>query len=258
MNKTLAVLASSLALSAIAPAITVAHWQFNDLTDSSGNGHNLTNTNGSATTISGGKATFTGGGSGLLSAVDNAAWDDLSFTVESIFTFTTPPPTNISTLAAHLSNTTGRQWLFGTNTTNVPVLLLREAGGTTEINFTSSFGALTSGNTYYFGAAIDLTASNPADRVTIYFRDITNNGAFTTQNFSTAITSLESSSAVLSIGATGNDAPSSRLTGSIDELRFSNTKLGPNDLLIAPIPEPSAALLSLFTVSLLGLRRKRA
>jgi hypothetical protein len=257
MKKTLAALASSLALSAIAPATTIAHWQFNDLTDSSGNGHNLTNTN-SSTTLSGGKANFTGSGTGLMSAADSAAWDDISFTVESTFTFTTPSTAGISTLAAHLSNTTGRQWLFGTNTANVPVLLLREAGGTTEINFASSFGALTSGNTYYFGAAIDLAASNPADRVTLYFRDLTNDGAFLTQNFSTTITSLENSSALLSIGSTSHDAPSSRLTGAIDELRFSDTKLGPNDLLIAPVPEPSAALLSVFAVSLFGLRRKRA
>ena len=260
MNKTLAVLASSLALAAVAPATTVAHWNFNDLTDSSGNGHTLTNANAS-TTLSGGQAVFTGAGSSvagtdLTSATDNPAWDDLSFTVESIFTFTTPTAANISTIAAHLSNGGGRQWLFGTNAANAPVLLVRELGMTSEATFISSFGALTSGRTYYFGAAVDFTAANPADRVTLYFRDITGDSSFLAQNFTTNITALESSSSPLTIGSTGHST--SRLTGSIHQIRFSDTKLGPNDLLIAPVPEPSAALLSVFAVSLFGLRRKRA
>ena len=250
MNKSLAILASSLAFAAIAPATTIAHWNFNDLTDSSGNGHNLTNTNGSATDITGGVADFSGSGSGLLSAADHAAWDDTSFTIESVFTFETPSTSTISTIAAHLSNTTGRQWLFGMSTANVPYFLMREAGASGEVNFTSSFGALSNNTTYYFAAAIDLTASNPADRVTLYLRDITNNGTLITDNFSTTITSLQGSSAPLSIGSTSHDAPSSRFNGSIDEIRFSDTKL--------VIPEPSSALLSMFAVSLFGLRRKRA
>lgn len=261
MKKPLIVLASSLALATIAPAGTVAHWLFNDLTDSSGNGHTLTNTN-SSTTISGGKANFTGAGSGvagndLLSAADHAAWDDVSFTVETIFTFNAPTVANISTLVAHLSNGGGRQWLLGTNAANNPILILRNDAGTpVETAFDATFGALVSGNTYYLGAAVDLTAVNPADRITFYFRDITNNGAFRTSNISTTFTGLADSSSPVTFGSTGHS--SSRLTGSIDEARFSDLKLGPNDLLIAPIPEPSAALLSIAAVSLLGLRRKRA
>ena len=251
MNKSLAILASSFALAAIAPATTVAHWQFNDLTDSSGNGHTLTDTNTGAT-ISAGSANFInpGGTSGVLSAPNNAAWNDTSFTVEAIFTFTTS--TQISTLAAHLDGTLGRQWLLGTTDTNVPMLLLNN--GSDSI-VSSGFGALLTGHTYYFGAAVDLTAVNPADRVTFYLRDIGDNGAFQQANLSTAVTSLASSTATLSIGSTGHGT--SRFVGGIDELRISGTKLGPNDLLIAPIPEPSAAMLSLLTVSLLGLRRKR-
>jgi len=257
MKKTLSILTSSIALAAIAPASTVAHWQFNDLTDSSGNGHTLTDTNTGAT-ISGGSANFVnpGGVTGLLSAPDNAVWDNVTFTVEATFTFNNPSPAGISTLASHLSDSTGRQWLFGTNTTNVPVLLLRASGASSETAFASSFGALVAGNTYYFGAAVDLTAVDPANRITFYFRDITNNGAFQTQNISTTITALNDSTAPLAIGSTAHQ--SSRLVGSIDELRISDTKLGPNDLLIAPIPEPSSALLTVFTISLFGLRRRRA
>ena len=257
MQRTLSLLASSLALTAIAPAITVAHWQFNDLTDSSGNGHTLTDNNSGAT-ISGGVANFVnpGGTTGLLSAADNAAWDDISFTVESIFTFTAPTEANISTLASHLSEGDGRQWLIGTNSANVPLLLLRNSGAGGDTPFTPTFSALTSGNTYYFAAAIDLTAVNPADRITFYLRDITNDGAFQTSNVSTTFTALAGSSAPLTIGSTGHS--SSRLTGSIDELRISDTKLGPNDLLIAPIPEPSHMMLSGLGIALLGIRRRRA
>lgn len=255
MKKTFAFLAAAYSLASISSATTIAHWQFNDLNDTTGI-HHLTNTNGSDTTVSGGNATFTGSGSGLLSAPDHGAWDDDSFTVESIFTFTTPIDSRISTIAAHLSTAGGRQWLVGTNTDNIPFLLARGSGASSETSFVSSYGALVSGRTYYLGVAVDFSAVDPASRVTLYFRDITADGAFLTDNSSTSITALQGSSAPLSIGSTGH--LSSRFTGSIDEIRFSDTKLGPNDLLIAPIPEPSAALLSLFTVSLLGLRRKRA
>lgn len=254
MKLPLCLLVSSLALSAFSSAITVAHWQFNDLTDSSGNGHTLTNT--STATISGGIATFTGSGTGLLSTPNNAAWNDTSFTVETIFTFTQPSAAAISTLVSHLSDTTGRQWLLGTNNANVPIFLMREFGASSDTAFASSFGALANNNTYYLAAAIDLSASDPANRITFYLRNLTTDGPFQTNNVSTTFTALAGSTAPLAIGSTGH--ASSRLTGSIDEIRFSDTKLGPNDLLIAPIPEPSHLMLSGLGVVLLGIRRRRA
>ncbi|RYD29775.1 MAG: hypothetical protein EOP87_17730, partial [Verrucomicrobiaceae bacterium] len=183
MKKTLILLATASLLGSLSHAGTVAHWQFNDLTDSSGNGYNLTNTN-SSTSLSGGQAIFTGGGSStagndLMSAADNPAWDDTSFTVEAIFTFTAPSTAGISTLAAHLSNGGGRQWLLGTSDTNTPYVILRNNASTpVESSIGSTFAALVSGNTYYFAAAIDLTAATPADRITFYLRDITNDGPF--------------------------------------------------------------------------------
>lgn len=260
MKPILSLLLFSSISSVLCHAATIAHWKFDDLTDISGNGHDLTNTN-PTTTLSGGQAIFTGGGVGtagqqIMSAPDNAVWSDTSFTVESIFTFTAPSTANISTLVAHMSTAGGRQWLVGTTmSNNAPYVILRnDTGG--EASFVSNFGALTSGHTYYLAAAIDLTIATSANRITFYLRDLTVDGPFLTSNVSTSFTSLVASTAPLTIGSTGHS--SSRFTGSIDEVRISDVKLGPNELLIAPIPEPSQALLCVVGAGLLGIRRKRS
>lgn len=254
MKLPLSFLLSSFALTALSPAITVAHWQFNDLTDSSGNGHHLTDTNTGAT-LNGGKMDFTNSGvAGLLTAPDNAAWDDTSFTVEAILSVTST--TTLSTIAAHMTTgTDGRQWFFGTNESGVPVVIINPSSGT-ETRYTASFSGLTSGISYYVAASINLAAANEADRITFYLRDLSvPDSAFQTSKVSTAFTGFAASSSVLSIGSTGHST--SRIAGSIDEIRISDTNLGLNELLVA-VPEPSHALLSLAGVSLLALRRRRA
>jgi hypothetical protein len=254
MQRALSILASSLALTAIAPAITVAHWEFNDLTDSSGNGHTLTDGNTGAT-LNSGQMDFTNTSvSGLLSAADSSAWDDTSFTVEAILTVTST--TTLSSIVAHMTTgTPGRQWFFGTSETGVPLFIINPSSGA-EARFTSSFTGLTSGSTYYVGASINLSAVNEADRITFYLRDLTTpDGAFQTSNVSTTFTGFASSTSVLTIGSTGHST--SRIAGSIDQVRISDTNLATNALLVS-VPEPSHVMLSGLGIALLGIRRRRA
>ena len=254
MTKSLAVLCSTIALASTAPATTIAHWQFNDLNDSSGNGHNLTDSN-TVASLNGGRMDFTSTtGTGLVSALDNAAWDDTSFTVEAIFSITST--NSLSSIVTHMtSGAAGRQWFFGTSASGVPQLIINPSSGT-ESTFLSSFSALTANTNYYFAASVNLAAINEADRITFYLRNLDETDSpFLTSKVSTTFTGFASSSSVLAIGSTGHE--SSRFTGSIDEIRFSDTNLGLNELLVT-VPEPSHALLSLAGISLMALRRKRA
>jgi hypothetical protein len=56
------------------------------------------------------------------------------------------------------------------------------------------------------------------------------------------------------IGA-GGSTVSDFFDGRIDEVRLSNTNLGPGNLLIAP--EPSTALMALAGILMMSMRRKR-
>lgn len=244
----------SLALATLAPASTVAHWQFNDLNDSSGNGHHLTNNN-TVASLSGGRLNFSGTtATGLVSAPDNAAWDDTSFTLEAILSISST--TSLTGIATHMANPGGgRQWFFGTSSAGIPIFIINPSSGG-EATFTSSFGALTAGTNYYLAVSINLGAALAADRITFYLRDLSVPDApFQTSKISTTFTGFADSTAVLTIGSTGHS--SSRLSGSIDEIRFSDTNLGLNELLIT-VPEPASAALSAIGLASLGLRRRRA
>ena len=104
---------------------------------------------------------------------------------------------------------------------------------------------------YYVGISVDLL-DETTNALTFYQKNL-KTGEVWTSNLVSPTTVLTSGTASFSIGRTS--ANSSEFTGLIDEVRFSNTKLGPNDLLVQ-IPEPSAALLA-GVAAMLGFRRKR-
>jgi len=251
-NPLLSVVAS-LAFTSLSQGGTVAHWQFSDLNDSSGNGHHLTDTN-TVASLGGGSLNFSSTtGTGLVSTPDNAAWDDTSFTLEAIVSVSST--TSLTSIVTHMTNgTDGRQWFFGTSETGVPIFIINPSSGT-EARITSTFSGLTAGTSYYLGISLNLGAA-AADRVTFYLRDLSvPDSPFQTSIVSTNFTGFAASSAVLAIGSTGHS--SSRLNGSIDEIRFSDTNLGLNELLVT-VPEPSFAALSAIGLASLGVRRRRA
>ncbi|WAC18476.1 PEP-CTERM sorting domain-containing protein [Luteolibacter sp. SL250] len=244
----------AIALAALSHAGTVAHWQFNDLNDSSGNGHHLTNNN-TVASLGGGRLNFSSTtATGLVSTPDSAAWDDTSFTLEAIVSVSST--TSLTSIVTHMTNgTDGRQWFFGTSETGVPIVIINPSSGT-EARITSTFTGLTAGTNYYLGLSLNLGAASAADRVTFYLRDLSvPDSPFQISPGSTNFTGFAASSAVLAIGSTGHS--SSRLNGSIDEIRFSDTNLALNELLVA-VPEPSLAALSAIGLASLGLRRRRA
>lgn len=236
-----------------AEAATVAHWLFDTaapLVDSAGS-HPLTNNN-TTTTFSGGSAIFNGGGAGgqLMSTPDSAAWSDTSFTVESFFTPTTLNTSGPNTIVSHLQEGTGRQWLFGVDSGGNLTMLI---GQSTEVYFVNAAALpkIVNGHSYYVAAAIDLTAADAASRITFYLQDLTLGTAMVTANSSSAPEgNLVSSTAPLTIGSTGHS--SSRLNGSISEIRISDVKLTADALLI---PEPTVVLLS--SLGLIPLLRRR-
>lgn len=240
-----------------ADASTVAHWTFNDLTDSSGNGHTIVNSNPNAVLL-GGVMTFSGGESGQLVSTPNvAAWSDTSFTVEAIITPAAIPSSGPSTIVAHLADPGGgRQWLFGYNNGALSLLLrqTQEGGGSTEVYYTTT--AITphvNGQTYYVAVTIDLTAATAANRITFFSQNLTTAGLVESGNSSVSFsgTGLAASTAALTFGSTGHS--SARFSGSISEIRISDVKLTAGELLI---PEPSVALFSLSGLLTLFLRRR--
>ena len=194
-------------------------------------------------------ATFDGGD--RFSVPDNAAFTNSSFTVEAFVT-ATGSGTNTETIIGHWNSTGNlRSWLFGISASNVPIFLHSTTGGDT-LTVTSSLPALALNVTYYMAVTVNMSDTS-VNGITFYLKDMTNGGALTSAGATHAAGALFDTSTPLSIGATSQ--PSSGWTGSIDEVRLSNTKLAASDLLI--VPEPSAALLSVLGVGMLAAKRRR-
>ncbi|MGE9267904.1 MAG: LamG-like jellyroll fold domain-containing protein [Verrucomicrobiales bacterium] len=222
----------------------------------SGNGSTFPNpvpvnglSNGSAATIA------NTAGNDILQAPNNALWNDTSFTIEAIVNVSTS--TGLRSIAGQLGNTGGRRWLMVLQDNDLAILMNGSsgAGGNTEAYFKPADSAmlnLATNTDYYLGISVNLTAVDPAGRLTFYMQDLTNGGALITSSTNQTVhTSLVGSSAPFTIGSTGHD--SSHFSGLIDEVRFTDEVLGASQLLVAP--EPSALALSL--LGLLGLRRCR-
>lgn len=256
-------------------AATVAHWRFEGgsstwLLDSSGNGHHLTNTGttlaasahtlpstGAGSAFSNpipqtgaanlGAVRFSGGGQGLLSAPDSPAWTTSTLTIEAYIHLNTVG--SLQSIAGHFSGNTdqplSRSLLFHvTAGNNLSVILNNTTLGSTL--------SLTSGVDYFVAMSIDFNAPQN-QRITFYLQDLTNGGVLQQEFRSTTATALNDSTAGFSIGSTGN--PSSPFNGIIDEVRFSNTALSANQLLIAP--EPSRSIFLSLGLTLLLTHRRR-
>lgn len=130
----------------------------------------------------------------------------------------------------------------------------------TLINLDSTF-RLTLGVNYYLAASIDAGALNGGvdGSVTFYLKDLTNGGSLQTATVTAAgLNAFKDSNALTTIGGS-NGGTGSLWDGTIDEVRFSDTALGSNELLVSSIPEPSSFAAVAGGLALIGVacRRKR-
>jgi hypothetical protein len=258
-------------------AATVGYWRFEDgnfLGDSVGS-NTLTNN----TTVTSVSSTFsdpipqTGaanedaasfGSSNYLTAADNAAFTSGTFTLEGFFSTTTLAGTGTYVIAGHFGSGGSfngqRSFAVGTNGTNFRLLL--SSAGTGTRNF-DAFTLATNTN-YYFAATVDMTDSG-SSAINLYLQNLTAATALQSANFSktagdggeTLGSSVFNATAPFSIGSTAQG--SANFSGTIDEIRLSNTKLAEGALLITAVPEPSTVALAIIggLATIIFVRRRR-
>jgi hypothetical protein len=118
-------------------------------------------------------------------------------------------------------------------------------------DFVRSTFVLTPGIDYYVAAAVNV----PAGTVTFYRQNLTAGGPLESHVAGHARTALNNNTA-LHIGAVTSAVFDFGFDGLIDEVRLSNTPLGPGELLLVPEPSPSL-LLGIGLLGLAGSRRRR-
>ena len=257
-------------------ASVLGSWRFESgqfLTDSSGNGNNLTAIDAGST-----PAQFTlpaaGNGSQFpdplpgtgianafaaqfdggdrLRAADNAAFTDTTLSIEAFVNISAIATSQLS-IAGHW-NSTGNQrsYLFAANgaTTQATLNFLFSTNGIDTTIVTSPFTLVTNTD-YYVGVTVNL-ADTSANGITFYIQNLTAGGSLQSAGVAHSGTTFINANTAFTIGST--DQPSSLFSGLIDEVRVSDTKLASSELMV--VPEPScAALLGLG--ALLAARRRR-
>jgi hypothetical protein len=193
---------------------------------------------------------------------DADAFRSTTFTLEM---FITPGSLATNQLLAGVFTATANQrsWGIMLHTDATIGLALGDSGGKSPdtSNYPRTAFTFATGKTWYIAISVDITDTS-ASGITFYIKNLTDGGAPVTESFTHSYTSLYASGAGFSIGSQGNGT-SSGFTGIIDEVRYSNTRLEPDQLLINTpnIPEPAAAPLLLATLSgllVLVARSRRA
>ena len=281
-------------LSEAASAATVGYWRFEDspgfLQDSSGNGHHITGgglTEGThQTTIPG-----SGDGSAFPATIPLTGAPNTSYINNAASRYGTVPDDNAFTpgaftVEAFLNRDSGagfrlfasqwtstpasRSWATGLTNTGDTERLTLLLGNVTGSSFTT-FKAPTTDfdlaldKDYYVALSWDgaLTGSGNAG-IKFYIKNLTDDTALVMGSVDHSISTLHNSSSAVALGANSptNQNP---WVGLLDEIRFSNTALSANELLIfqtpvvevAPVPEPSSFVLAGLGILLLKRRRRQ-
>ncbi len=258
---------------------TVAHWRFEGdgsdwLLDSSGNGHHLTargNASQIALPVTGPGSAFHNpipqtvhrnlaaadlDGSSWLTAADSDAFTSNTFTIETYLNIDTLALGSTPIVAGHFNNTGDqRAWFLAiAPTTGRLRLALSDDGGAAEV-ITSAL-AIEAGKDYYLAAAVNM-ADTSSDGIIFYLQDLTDGGPLLSDHRTHTTAALFNTAALFAIGAQGRASGSGNFfPGIIDEVRFSNVMLSPDQLLA--VPEPGAwLLLAMGGLALLINRRQR-
>ena len=262
---------ASVAMPWSASAGIIGYWRFEGdstgfLADSSGNGRNLS-TAGTAPTqytlpVSGNGSAFPDpipanslsnasaaslGGSGRFTRNDEAAFTDTTFTVEAFINgsdFDTVNNSQKSIVGQWNSTSNQRSWLLAVDgNEKLNFLVSSDGGSTNQDTIVSTLPTLLANTDYYVAVSVNL-ADTSASGITFYLQDLTNGGTLQSSGVAHTRTTLFNSNNSLTIGSTNQ--PSSTFKGLIDEVRYSDTVLSADQLLINPVPEPG-------TLALLGV-----
>ena len=250
-------------------AAVIGYWRFESgdfLGDSGANGLTLTNGAGGAaasqvalpgsgngslypTTVggspNGSAASFAGGQ--ILKTADSPLLTTTTFTIEAFITVASIGATQA--IAGQLADATGsnRAYLFAISGTG----LLQLNYGATAV---ASALAVSLNTDYYVAVTVNM-ADLTTGGITFYTKNLST-GVESFQGLGHAGTTITNSTAGFSIGSTST--PSSPFNGLIDEVRLSNTKLNPGDLLIPlSVPEPASMAVLAIGAGLAAMRRRR-
>lgn len=257
-----------------ASAATVAYYRFEDnLTNSANPGTGDLTATGSVTTTSlagsGATSDFfnpvpqtgasnTQTASGFSGSENNGFstgdFFDLSgndaFTIEALFNASST--SNIQTIAAQwLTVSGGRSFYFNVRDGGQLALYASGDGNNAETYISNTSGLqATAGKDYYAAAAFSTSG------VSLYLQNLTDGGPLSSQSFNVNLTNVRNSGGDFTVGGFNNNF-NYAFSGSIDEVRLSDTKLSESELLT--VPEPSSFLLALIAggVGVLVLRRNR-
>lgn len=279
-SRTRSTIAAFIACSTLLPAASAAvvgFWEFEGstsaewLADSSGNGYNLAGAGaGTGFTVTSSAPTgFSGAAAYLnfdstnvyrLTTADTAAFYTQTMTLEATINLTD---------ASKVTNIIGQGVLNPTGGWGLVVSRTGDTAGSRELRFVyqlvsgswstnvitlDSNVSLNLNTTYYVGLSVDLTAPS-ATGATFYIQDLSGGGSLQTVSVSIGSTGLLNTTDTLAVGFQNS---STQFKGYIDDVRFSNAVLGADQLLIAPIPEPSsAAILAGASALLLVVGRRR-
>lgn len=275
-------------------AATLGYWRFEsgDVTgDSSGNGRTLTLTGstGSAPTSyalpsSGAGSAFsnpipqTGAANGYAiqgtgtnklmqkyyTTTDTAAALS-AMTVESYVNLSDNSTTSMKVIASQGANASDGSWAFGIagygsgQTAGNLLFQYRSLSGTwgsTGIDTINSGINLTVGHDYYVAAVANFTGVTTTSSITFYVQDLTLGTALQTYvKTGLGYGSLYDSTSTIALGADG--VGNSGWTGTLDEMRISDSALSQSQLLI--VPEPASVGMALMGLGMVwgAARRKR-